>query len=214
LGWVYFQQGDSARAEPFVRAAWLLGEERIVAEHLGEIYEKESKIQQAAHAYESALAVSSTPSLLRGSSPAEAESHLNEEMKIRARYKKLTGNDANLYETYRQPNGEWSQTPAEKLRHSREIKLSNESKLSGKAQFIVSLDPHGVDSADFENGDDALRPLESKLGKAHYPIEFPPDSDATIVLRVAIECRPASACVAAPMVPTMGTAPSSVAALQ
>jgi len=61
LGWVYFQQGDNPRAEQYVRAAWQLQEDEAVAEHLGEIYEKEGKTQQALHAYESALAVSTLP---------------------------------------------------------------------------------------------------------------------------------------------------------
>ena len=61
LGWVYFRQGDTRRAESMVRASWLLGEDSLVAEHLGEIYAKEDKIQEAAHAYEYALAVASVP---------------------------------------------------------------------------------------------------------------------------------------------------------
>jgi len=61
LGWVYFRQGDRKRAESLVRASWFLGEDSLVAEHLGEIYAKEGKIQEAARAYEYALAVASVP---------------------------------------------------------------------------------------------------------------------------------------------------------
>lgn len=208
LGWVYFQQGDNARAESFVRAAWLLGEERIVAEHLGEIYEKQGKTQAAARAYEWALAVGSNPSLLRGpSSPVEAQNQLHEEQKIRVRYKKLTGKDASLFETNRLPNGEWSLTPAEKLRRSREIKLGNVGKLSGSADFLVSIDSESVQSADFDNGDKALQPLESKLEKAKYPFEFPPNSDATLVVRVTVQCR-SDGCVGTLMSPTVSRNPA------
>jgi len=56
VGWVYFQNGDAKRAESFVRAAWLLGQDAIVGEHLGEIYEKEGKTKAAAQVYELALA--------------------------------------------------------------------------------------------------------------------------------------------------------------
>jgi len=212
LGWVYFQQGDNARAELFVRAAWLLGEERVVAEHLGEIYERQGKTQLAARAYEWALAVGSNPSLLRGpSSPVEAQNQLNDETRIRARYKKLTGKDPSLLESHRLPNGEWSLTPAEKLRRSREIKLGNVGKLSGSADFLVSIDSESTESADFDSGDKTLQPLESKLEKAKYPFEFPPNSDATLVVRLSVQCHSGD-CVGTPMNPTMNRNPVGRAA--
>lgn len=207
LGWVYFQQGDNARAELFVRAAWLLGAERIVAEHLGEIYEKQGKTQLAARAYESALAVGSEPSLLAPSSPLEARNRLNDEQRIRARYKKLTGKDPSLFETRRLPNGQWSPTPAEELRRSRELKLGNAGNLSGSADFLVSIDSESVQSVDFESGDQILQPLESKLEKAKYPFEFPPNSDATLVVRVTVKCQ-SDGCVGTPMNPTMSRNPA------
>jgi tetratricopeptide (TPR) repeat protein len=43
VGWAYFQGGDTNRSEGFVRSAWLLGQDAVVGEHLGEIYEKQGK---------------------------------------------------------------------------------------------------------------------------------------------------------------------------
>jgi len=116
-----------------------------------------------------------------------------------------------LTETHRLPNGEWTLTPGEKLRRSREIKLVNEGKISGSAQFMVSINPQEVESVDFESGDENLRPLESKLEKAHYPFEFPPDSDSTLVIRVDVECRSSSVCSATPLPPTPMRPPSLMA---
>jgi len=194
LGWIYFQQGDAKRAESLVRAAWLLGEESVVAEHLGEIYGKEGNIQEAAHAYEYALAVSSVPPVSLTDAQKAYKSRSDE---IKARYKKLTGKEVPLTEIRRLPNGQWTQTPAEQLRHSREVKLSNPGKLSGKAQFIVEIKPEKVDSVHFVSGDDALKPLEDKLVAAHFPLEFPPDSGAILVLRLDVSCQPTAQCVAA-----------------
>jgi len=204
LGWVYFQQGDVKRAESYVRPAWLLEEHDEVGEHLGEIYEKEGKPQQAARAYLYALAVSSAP----GARALEIAPQ-NEALKamqrkadeIREHYEKLTGKKPPMMEIHRLPNGEWSQTPAEELRHSREVKLANAEKLSGSAQFIVTFKPGKVESVEYESGSDDLEELKDKLKAAHYPLEFPPESGASLVVRVEVKCEATASCVATPVNP-------------
>ena len=69
LGWVYFQSGDTSRSEGLVRAAWLLGQEGLVGEHLGEIYEKQGRSKDAAHVYELALATESFPIFKMSAAP-------------------------------------------------------------------------------------------------------------------------------------------------
>ena len=196
LGWVYFQQGDAKRAEPLVRAAWLLGEEEIVAEHLGQIYEKEGKTQQAAHAYEMALAVSSAVKPIPGFPSSDSvNAGLKQEQEITARYQKLMGKKPSL-EIRRLPNGEWTQTPAEQLRHTRELKLSNKGKITGSAKFAVTFKPGKVDSAQFVSGDENLNRMAGTLTAATYPLEFPPDSGAVLVMLVDVKCHSESACIA------------------
>jgi tetratricopeptide (TPR) repeat protein/transglutaminase-like putative cysteine protease len=196
LGWVYFRQGDAKRAEGYVRPAWLLGEEGLVGEHLGEIYEKQGKTQQAERAYEYALTVTSVPRSTLGAPTDPRKAYKERVDEIKARYKKLTGKDPSLFAIHRLPNGEWTQTPAEQLRHSREVKLANEKKLSGSAEFLVTFKPGKVESAEYESGDDELEPLADKLKVAHFPLEFPPESGASLVLRVEVRCQPTAPCVA------------------
>jgi len=206
LGWVYFQQGDVKRAESYVRPAWLLEEHDEVGEHLGEIYEKEGKTQQAARAYLYALTVSSVPAYSIMMPQQTEQAHRGGADQITARYEKLMGKKPLLLEIHRLPNGEWTQTPAEQLRHSREAKLSNEGKLSGSAQFIVTFKPGKVESVEYDDGDDELEPLADKLKAAHYPLEFPPESGVTLVVRVDVSCKPTAACIAALVNPVPGPA--------
>jgi hypothetical protein len=117
-----------------------------------------------------------------------------EASEITARYKKLTGKEPDLRSTRRLPNGEWTKTTAEQLRQARELNLSNKENLSGSAQFVVVFKPGKVDSAEFVNGDEDLKPLEDKLEAAHYPLEFPPDSGAILVMQVRVVCRPTASC--------------------
>src|SRR5262249_29739367 len=88
FGWVYFEMGDAARAESYVRASWLLGQHAVVGHHLGQIYEKLGKTKEAAHTYELAMAASPTPAwewLRFGKPPQETSAA------ILTRYEKLTG---------------------------------------------------------------------------------------------------------------------------
>lgn len=196
LGWVYFQQGNLKRAESLIRPAWLLGENTIVAEHLGEIYEKEGKTQQAAHAYEFALAVSSAGVFGIGTALSDSQrSYRSQADEIIARYEKLTGKKPTP-EIRRLPDGTWTQTPAEQLRHTREVKVSNEAKLSGRAQFIIVIKPGKAESAHYLSGEEDLQPLSDKLAAAHYPLEFPPASAAILVLRLDVNCQSTAPCIA------------------
>lgn len=193
FGWVYFQEGDFQTAEKLVRPSWLLGEDSLVGEHLGEIYEKEGKTQLAARAYEQALAASQGPggNLTAGEAQKEYQKRQSE---IRARYKKITGKEVPSTEIHRLSNGEWTKTPAEQLRHTREIGVGNDAKMAGFAQFIVGISAEKVESAHWENGDESLKPLEQKLLLARYPLEFPPGSGAVLVVRLSVDCHPTGPC--------------------
>lgn len=196
LGWVYYRQGDLKRAENLIRPAWLLGEAGIVAEHLAEIYEKEGKTQLAAQTYEYALAVSSVPTMMIGAPQSDVvKSYRKHADDIIAHYQKLTGKKPSN-EVRRLPNGEWTKTPAEKLRSSREVKLRNAQKLSASAQFIVTFKPGKADSAEYVNGDESLDALSDELTAAQYPLEFPHDSGAILMLRVDVSCRASTPCTA------------------
>ena len=117
------------------------------------------------------------------------------------RYEKLTGKQP-INEIRRLPNGEWTETPREKLDHMRETKLSNESKLSGSADFILVMNSDKVQSVRLVGGDNALEPLSARLKSARYPLEFPADSDAVLALRMTVNCRGSAACTAKLLRPT------------
>lgn len=188
LGWVHFRRGETNSAESYVRAAWLLGQDGIVGEHLGEIYEKLGKTKEAVHVYE--LSGSTLPSLT-GPPPLDLS---QAQKRAGERYEKLTGHRVSV-EIKRLPNGEWTQTPGEQLRAMREAKVSNSGKVSGTADFAVVFEPNSVE-AHFMRGDEELKDLEDKLEAAHYKVEFPPDSAASLVRRVQVVCKPMSVCTA------------------
>jgi len=60
LGWIHFKAGDLAKAEPWVRAAWMLTQTAPLGEHLGMIYEKQGNRARAIELYAQAVSVDST----------------------------------------------------------------------------------------------------------------------------------------------------------
>ncbi len=205
LGWVYFQSGDTNRAESFVHASWLLGQDATVGEHLGEIYEKQGKNKQAAHTYELALGALGgpvfrmTPQTMVNVplNPAfDASNYEDQRDKILARYKKLTGRTPNLEATDRLPNGEWTKTPAEELSQMRATRLGKLPNLSGSAEFSIVFAPRRVESVEYLRGNDALESLADKLKAAHYEVEFPVGSQAKIFRRAQVSCTPSAGCMA------------------
>jgi tetratricopeptide (TPR) repeat protein len=203
LGWVYFQSGGANRAETFVRAAWLLGQDAIVGEHLGEIYEKQGKSKEAAHVYELALAAQGstvfrmTPQTMVNVpySPTFSTNSQDQGNKILSRYKKLTGRSPALQETRRLSNGEWTKTPAEELSQMRATRLGKIPNLVGSAEFSIVFVPGRVESAEYLRGEDSLEALTDKLKAAHYQVEFPDGSKAKIFRRAQLSCTPSAGCM-------------------
>jgi tetratricopeptide (TPR) repeat protein len=59
LGWVKFQQGDVAAAERYIRSAWQLRSIAEIGDHLGQVYEKLGRKQDAATMYALSIATGS-----------------------------------------------------------------------------------------------------------------------------------------------------------
>src|SRR5579864_7445443 len=51
LGWVYFQNNQLDKARRYIEAAWLLDQHSEIADHLGQLYEKMGRKQDAIHFY-------------------------------------------------------------------------------------------------------------------------------------------------------------------
>lgn len=121
-----------------MRSAWLLGQDAVVGEHLGEIYEKQGKNKAAAKVYELALAaVEAAPPVFRRSNfglPSLAPDMSRRDTltkEITARYQKLTGKKPSIRESLRLPNGEWTKTAAEQLTQLRTASLGKPAGVSG-----------------------------------------------------------------------------------
>jgi hypothetical protein len=198
VGWVYFQMGDAARAESFLRAAWVLGQQSVVGDHLGQAYEKLGKKKQAERVYEQALSAQFiTPNLSPPVGTNPAAFYQGNRNEILSHYKRLTGRESPPpIDIHRLPNGEWTKTPSDELKEATEAKVSATTTLAGVAFFSVVFAPGKVEQVRYLNGDEELKSMVGKLETAPYRMEFPEGSGAKIVRRVTLTCHPKAGCTA------------------
>lgn len=166
MGWIYFRKGDLPLAESYIRASWYEGQHREVGDHLGQIYEKQGKKQEAANIY--AL--------------AEASSHMSPDPEGRDDMEHhLTALKAQgIHISYADPGRE--------LGEQRSVYLPKLSKKYASAEFFVELSPGKVENIQFVRGDELLKSAEDSLRKASFTVPFPKDSQAKLIRRGILVC--------------------------
>jgi tetratricopeptide (TPR) repeat protein len=168
LGWVYFGRGNLAQAEKYIQAAWSLDQHSDVADHLGQIYEKQGRKDDALHAYGMAVAAP------------------NPSPEAKARLLTVAGSDKRAKDA-QMKGGEDSSA----------VRLITMPKVAGKqgtAEFFLvfsnSTSGAHVDGVKFISGDDSLKLYSEALRTAKYPVIFPDDSPARVLRRGSLTCMP------------------------
>jgi tetratricopeptide (TPR) repeat protein len=167
LGWVYFQQGDVKKAEPYIRAAWLLNFDGEAGDHLAQVYqklgEKNRAIQMCALALGAPHALPDT----------------------RARLTLLLGGNSRIDALVSQAKPE-----LERLRSIPAGKFAGRE--DARADFLVLLTPGEkkprVDAVRFLGGDEALRPLGERLRSMDYGQIFPDASHVELIRHGTLAC--------------------------
>ena len=180
LGWVAFSEGKLSLAEKYVSAAWQLGERAEEGDHLGQIYEKQGKKQEAQRLY--ALALNTR----------------EPEPETRVRLAALVGGDDKVdavLERYR-----------DDLRQERTIKVGNTSKVDGNADFLVlqSSDLGTtaiVEDVSFVKGSEKLKSFTDELRKAAFSQKFPDEIPVKILRRGTLSCKRDADCTFELVVP-------------
>jgi tetratricopeptide (TPR) repeat protein len=172
LGWVYFQQGDARKAEPYIRAAWLLDFDGEAGDHLAQVYEKLGEKDRAIHMCALALAA---PHALPDT---------------RARLTLLLGGNARIDSLVAQAKPE-----LESLRTIRAGKYDGHK--DTHADFLVLLSPGEkkprVGAVRFLTGDESLRPLAERLRSLDFGEVFPDASHVQLLRRGTLACSAKSA---------------------
>jgi tetratricopeptide (TPR) repeat protein len=171
LGWVYFTEGNLDMAEKFVAAAWGLGQHGEVADHLGQIYEKQGKKDSALRVY--ALA-------MNGLRPIP-ETH--------DRLAALAGGNTQADAAVAKYKDE--------LQRARTINQGKVAKETGSADFFVLLSrgtgsAATVEGVRFVSGEEKLKIFTDALRAVDYHLTFPDDTPVKILRRGTLSCSTVS----------------------
>jgi len=164
LGWVYFREGDCAKAEKYLEAAWNLEQGELIGEHLAEAYEKQGKKEAASHQY----------MLVQGLPESGGSGVL------------LRRRDESLVPPKHT-------TALEEVEEMRRTKLGKLSTKQGSAEFFVLLAPGGrVEDVKFISGAEHIRPLSKVLASLTFKAPLPDEAPVKLVRRGVLVCEGAN----------------------
>lgn len=168
VGWIDFELGKYADAERYERAAWLLEQLPDVADHLGQVYQKERKLAQAAHMYRLALV---------------AGPNINAR-EVRQRLEAVTKKAAGA----RVPLNARNAVHAAELSKLRAVDIPGLPRKPASAEFLLLFSPHGLEDVQFRSGSDTLQNAAVLIKKATYPSMFPDSGPEKIARRGVLSC--------------------------
>jgi tetratricopeptide (TPR) repeat protein len=162
LGWVHYRLGHMDEAEKYISAAWKLAQFPDIGDHLGVIYEKTGRRDQAIRAYKMTLATRHAPD------------------ETTERLTALLG---------AKPTDQAVNAAVDDLMQVRTIKLPRLTKGGSHAEFFVVVTPGaGVSGVKFISGSEELRSAAASLASAHYDLTFPDNRPVKLVRRGILDC--------------------------
>jgi tetratricopeptide (TPR) repeat protein len=163
LGWIRFQRGDLAAAEKYLSAAWSMGDDGVIGDHLAQVYEKENRKSDAIKTYELALAAASPP------------------FEMRKRLETLLGDDKQIDVAVNRMRGELAQRRTSKLKR---VLLQ-----SVTAEFWVLLSSGSkLPEVRFISGGEKLKSFANDIQSISFATPFPNDDDTRIIRRGILSC--------------------------
>ena len=176
LGWVHFKMGNLGQAEKYLNAAWALGQDATVADHLGQVYERQNKKPAAIHMYRIALDRTHAKTL----SPANMD-------KIVARLERLSPGASN-------PGLKSGMEISSEVSQMRTTKILLPAKERASAEFFLLFSGTRLESAKFISGSETLKTAEAALKSTNFKISMPNDGDPRLLWRGVLYCSPLAGC--------------------
>ncbi len=160
-----FRLGHFDLAEKYLNAAWVLDQDAVSADHLGQLYEKLGKPHEAVLAYSHALSTI-------GTHPENSAARLKA-LRPGAKYQPGEGPDSSV------------------LQDMRTVTLKRKSLKHASAEFYLLFSSDGKPpQVKFISGSDSLEELSKDLAAAKYNVSFPDGEPAQILRRGVLDCEP------------------------
>jgi tetratricopeptide (TPR) repeat protein len=165
LGWVYYKMDDLSEAERYLLPAWNLSQDSVVADHLGQVYEKQHKSAAALRMYR--LAVALNPKFEEAS----------------RRLARLQGTAA-----------DHSQAPSAELSTMRTIKLPLFTTATGSSEVFVLASRQKIEDVLFVSGSEKFKPTKAMFSATSFQPQLPLGSSAFVLRRGILSCFSYTGC--------------------
>jgi TonB family protein len=171
-GWIYFLRGDNSNARSYVEASWSIRTNATIGDHLGQIYEKSGRSEDAANVYAMAIASAEQPS--------REGTDLDDLADVKKRLAKLAAGNT---------DGRIAQGRAALSARS-VVSVANEGSLNASGDFAVRLSAAGKPT-EFHllNGDKTLATFGDSLRATKLPLSLPESSGVEVPLRGTLTCH-------------------------
>lgn len=170
LGWVYFKQGDLAKAEKYLDSAWRLSQYADVADHLGQVYNKQGKRRASIHMWRLALASDSK--------------HEGAKQNL----KKAGAPIAEPMPLAKKPHNALPVSASQELGELRTIKLPSLPKQTGSAEFFVVYSKTKIEDVQFISGPESFRSAIEAIRNIKSDFALPDAGPEQIVRRGILSC--------------------------
>jgi TonB family protein len=173
LGWVYFRMGKDDLALSYVDAAWRMHPTPTKGDHLGQIYEKLGRREDAVRAY--AMAVASDGLSKRGASSPEDLAD------ARDRLTKVSGPGEDVAAQIERGHAALSSLNS--------ITVQNPANSKGSADFTMKVVGGKIVDVRQVAGDSSLAPFSEALRESSIPVHVPEESGVEILRRGTLSCK-------------------------
>ena len=168
LGWVHYHRGEIGAAENYLRSTWSVRKDRIIADHLAQIYQKQNDVAQAKQYFLFALA---SPGASYG---------------VKERFTALAGLNAATDQAI--------MAAKKQIEEQRTVNTPLVSEKPGEAFVNLTISGDGILEARFSGGDPALSTELPSLVGVKTPISFPDKAATKIVYFGKLMCPGKSNC--------------------
>jgi len=169
-GWIYFLRGDTANAQAYIETSWNLLPIPTIGDHLGQVYEKAGRREDAIRIYAMAVVAAERPS--RSSDKDDDTSDAKQ---------RLARLDANVDKLIERGRTDLSALGT--------ISIPNTSKKSGSGDFALRVIGDKQIEVRRITGDASLDKFGDALKSAHLPLQIPEGVAVEIPLRGTLTCK-------------------------
>jgi predicted Zn-dependent protease len=182
LGWILFEEGKPAEAEPYLRAAWFHRPDLVVGHHLAQVLEAGGKPSDALTIDNLALASEGNDEEAKAQVMASVE---------RLKKDKAHSSEGNAVQT---------------LQNMRTFYLDRPKQVKGSGVIRMQFGDGGIKDWTQVSGDESVRPVEARLNTLKMPNAVPPGSHALLIRDGVFTCSELFATCELVLIPHSGLA--------